>query len=110
MGFAAINAAAHQGEQSRARETLEAQESRLANTYAAGLQFIEEGRRSEALVSLIPGSLSAACPAASFLLNSGIAYIPPHVASWDSATYEAAVDNSPDQTYPHMSNGMRCAG
>ena len=53
MGFAALNAAAHQGKQNRVRETLEAQESRIADTYAAGLRLAEEGRRSEALVSLI---------------------------------------------------------
>ena len=55
MGFAALNAAAHQGEQSRVRETLEAQESRVANRYAAGLRLAEEGRRSDALVSPIIG-------------------------------------------------------
>ena len=52
MGFAAINAAAHQGRQSRARESLEAQEGRIANDYAIGLRLVEEGRRSEALVGL----------------------------------------------------------
>ena len=56
MGFAAINAAAHQGKESRASESLEAQESRIANDYATGLRLVEEGRRSEALVSLWPES------------------------------------------------------
>ena len=51
MGFPALNAAAHRGNQNRVRETLEAQESRIANTYATGLRLAEEGRRSEALVS-----------------------------------------------------------
>ena len=51
MGFAAINAVAHGGEESRARESLEAQESRIANNYATGLRFVEEGRRSDAVVS-----------------------------------------------------------
>ncbi len=58
MGFAAINAVANGGENTRARETLEAQENRIANAYATGLRFVEEGRRSEAVVS--PQCLSEA--------------------------------------------------
>ena len=61
MGFAALNAAAHQGKQNRVRETLEAQESRKADTYAAGLKLAEEGRRSEALVSLIFSIFCESC-------------------------------------------------
>ena len=61
MGFAALNAAAHQGKQNRVRETLEAQESRIADTYAAGLRLAEEGRRSEALVSLISSTICVLC-------------------------------------------------
>ena len=50
MGFAAINAENHAGSDSRITESVEAQESRTADAYAAGLQFAEMGRRTEAQV------------------------------------------------------------
>lgn len=53
MGFAAINAVAHDGAEHRARESLEAQEHRIADTYATALRLVEEGRRLEAQVRLL---------------------------------------------------------
>ena len=50
MGFAAINAEDHTGSDSRATESVEAQESRIADAYAAGLRFAGEGRRTKAQV------------------------------------------------------------